>query len=179
MSVIFKHKGSSVKIPQRGREPQNEEYGGETHKGALICPECHSVYHRKKWYHEDDVAIGHLLRENGKVVVVKKKICPACKMIKDHLFEGELFVENVPKQYRKEIFRLIHGFGEHAREKDPQDRLIQVTEYKEGCYRVTTTENQLAVRMAKKIQEAFAIVDVDISYSPEPAEVSRIHAIFG
>lgn len=176
MSVVFQHK-SSVKLPQRGREPQNEEYGGKAHKGALACPECHSVYYKKKWYHEEDVVVSHLLRENGKVVIVKKKLCPACKMIKDHLFEGELFVENVPKQYRKEVVSLVKGFGRHAMDEDPQDRVIEVVEQGDG-YRATTTENQLAVRIAKKIQEAFNTVKVKISYSPEPAEVARIHVRF-
>lgn len=172
MNIIFK-KPSSVKLPQRGREAEHEEFGRE-HKGSIVCPRCHNVHFKKMWHvpgsapkHEDGEGVAH----------AREELCPACKMVEEHLFEGELFVEEVPVKHKTELLNLIHNVGKHATEIDPQHRIIDIEETRDGI-RVTTTENQLADRIAKKIQEAFKAVDVRSSHSKEPYEVDRVHVIF-
>ena len=38
---------------------------------------------------------------------IKKMICPACKMIRDYTFEGEIFIENFSLSHKKEFLNLV------------------------------------------------------------------------
>ncbi len=99
-------------------------------------------------------------------------------MAAHHLYEGELTIENVPAKVRKELSQLVKHFGKTATERDPQDRIIDI-ERKGASWRITTTENQLASRLAKKVRESFKKhVAVHISHSKEPYEVDRVRATF-
>jgi ssDNA-binding Zn-finger/Zn-ribbon topoisomerase 1 len=167
-------KTGSRKIPQPGREAEHDEYGQE-HKGVTECPECHNVHFKKRWHrsiHELNTHVKSILQVN------KKVICRACKMTQDHLFEGELFIEECPERHEEELLRLIHNVGKRAQEMDPQHRIINIGKTDQGAYRVTTTENQLADRLAKKIKAAFNTVGIHLSHSKEPYKVDRIHVTF-
>jgi hypothetical protein len=72
---------------------------------------------------------------------------------------------------------LVAAFNARAQRRDPQDRIIDIEQVK-GGYRITTTEDQLAVRIAKKIKGVFNKVNLHISYSREPYEVARINVKF-
>lgn len=172
MNKIFNNP-SSVKLPQRDREAEHEEFGRE-HKGSIVCPRCRNVHFKKMW-HAPGFVPKH--EEGEAAAPAREELCPACKMTKEHLFEGELFVEEVPAEHKTELLNLIHNVGKHATEIDPQHRIIDIEETDKGL-RVTTTENQLVDRIAKKIQEAFKAVDVRSSHSKEPYEVDRVHATF-
>lgn len=172
MNKIFR-RTSSIKLPLRGRESQNEE-NGRAHKGVTECPLCHNVNFKKKWS-TSLLEIEKISKK--KLTISRKEICPACKEIKEHLFAGELFVEKFPERCKIELLNLIHNFGETAIEIDPQDRIIKIEENTIG-YRILTSENQLVNRLAKKIKEAFKNVEVKISHSQEPFRVNRVHAIY-
>ncbi len=139
-------------------------------KGALVCPNCKNIFYKKHWHHRSDLDL--------KDVEIKEEICPACKMIEDHLYEGEIEVENVPDKYWGDMHNLIKDVGEKAIGIDPQHRIINIEEQGNGNYRITTTENQLAVRIGKKIEEAFKNANVDIQYSKEPYQVARVRVTF-
>ena len=98
-------------------------------------------------------------------------------MIKNKLFEGELVIEGVPKESREELVNLINNFGAQAINKDPQDRIITIKKIA-GGFRVTTTENQMATRLAKKITSTFKTMKATFSHSREPYEVSRVKVSF-
>jgi len=106
---------------------------------------------------------------------VKFVFCPACQMIKNKKYEGEIILGNVPEKIKKDIETLAENFGERAATADPMDRVISIKEEKikrvtakrkrgagsrkefEGQrnIRILTTENQLAQRIAQKINEIF------------------------
>lgn len=173
MARIF-IKERSLRQPPRGREAENEEYWRE-HKGTAKCPKCGNVHFKKRWYSSEEDLRSRL--KVKKLEIAEKKLCQACQMIEGNTFEGELFIEEFPSHLRKELLRLIKNFGKRATEIDPQDRIIKVEEAKRG-YRVTTTENQLADKLAKKIRDVFNTVEIHFSHSAEPEEVDRIHVIF-
>ena len=173
MAEIFR-KISSIKLPQLDREAQGEDYWRE-HKGVVRCPRCGNVHFKKRWYASSSDLRGRL--KIKKLSITETKFCQACRMIKEHTFEGEIFIDGFPSYKKKELLRLINNFGERAVKIDPQDRIIKIEETKTG-YRVTTTENQLAGKLARKIKEVFKMVKVHYSRSPEPAEVSRIFVTF-
>ncbi len=172
MSRIFAQP-STIKLPQRHREAQHDEYGKEL-GGIAICPECHNMHRKKKWHHTASIVPEHLRGYEDKI---RRELCPACKMAKDHTFEGELLLLFVPERCEHDMLHLIRSFGERATEQDPQDRILEVQQLSNG-YRVTTTENQMAVQLAKKIQSAFKKFEVRIAHSAEPYEVTRIRAEF-
>jgi hypothetical protein len=169
---LGQHQKNSLKLPSRGRAEKNEEWGRES-EGISICLECKNIRFKKQWHHP-----GIFPFNFSKVFKTREKICPACKMIRDHAFEGEVFIENLPPHRRQEVFNLISAFGERALRKDPQDRIITAEPRGDRAYYVTVTENQLAVKLAKKIKDAFKNVIIKISYAREPAEVSRVYVVF-
>lgn len=170
-SKKFYQSTSSTKLLQPGREPENEDYG-RNHKGAEECPQCHSVHFKKKWYR----SYSDIKKEND-FKSVRQQLCPACTMIKEKEFEGELFIENFPKKYDAQILHLIENFTKVIKKKEPQHRIIEVATIQNG-YRITTTENQLVNLLAKKVKSAFHNVDVHSSYLPEPNKVNRIHVVY-
>lgn len=167
-------KSSSIKLPLRNREAKNEAYWRE-HKGIVACPRCKNLHTKKRWYASEDT-LKHALKTST-IVIAEKKICPACTMIKNHTFEGELFIEGFPTDMKKDLKNLINNFGKRATAIDPQDRIIAIETTRKG-YRVTTTENQLANKLAKKIRDAFNTVEIDFKNTAEPSEVSRVHVTF-
>ncbi len=173
MARTFRQTSSVKKLPPQSREEQHEEYGRE-HEGVLECPECRNVHFKKRWYVSQSDLEDRLKK---KIDISKQHLCPACAMIKSHLFEGELFTEGFPAEQSDDLLHLIRNFGKQATETDPQDRIISIEKVEKG-YRITTTENQLVNRLAKKIKDAFSTVDVRFSHSQEPYEVDRVHVIF-
>ena len=169
--VFIKKIFRPLKQPPLDRVAENEEWGDEP-GGILTCPACGNVHYEKKWHHVSDIPRNHLIKAQRRT-----RICPACKMIRAHTFEGEIFIENFPVVYKEELFALINAFGKRASEMDPQDRII-IVEKKQKRYWVATTENQLAVKLAKKIRHVFHAPALEVSYLPEPAEVVRINIPF-
>lgn len=173
MTRIFT-KPFSVKLPQQNRTSKHEEYGRER-GGVSLCPSCGNVEYMKRWLPSLKSLRTRVRYTNIKVVREQK--CPACSMIASHLFEGELIAKGFPKSKHAELINLMTNFGTRATKLDPQDRIIAIEKMRQGI-RITTTENQLANRLAKKIRDSFNTVDVTFTHSQEPFEVGRVHVNF-
>ncbi len=179
--------------PKGPKSRKEENEFGVAVKNVLLCEKCDAVYWLKSWHH-------HLVNcpKLKELKNLKFALCPACQMIKDKKFEGEIILEDVPEEYKKEIIVLIQKYGERAFEEDPMDRVISIEENrvkrvtatrKRGSdsrkefkdltdIRVLTTENQLATRLSKKINESFGKkFSVTISHSHEE-DTSRIRIKF-
>lgn len=100
-------------------------------------------------------------------------------MIKDKEFEGQLAINNFPVNSKEDLAKLIKNFCQRAFERNPMDRLIDIKN-DSGNLIITTTENQLAVKLAKKIKEVFNKykIQMKISYSPEPSDMAYIKMNF-
>ncbi len=85
-------------------------------------------------------------------------------MIKNKQFEGEIIVKNPPAKNSRELINLIKSFSRRAYERDVLDRLIEIKNTAEGL-KITTTENHLAVKLGKKIQQDFKPSTKKIYYS--------------
>lgn len=158
------------RIPKSKKE-ESEFASGK--KDILVCKKCHAVYWYKSWHHrlEDYPRLKQSKR-------VKFVLCPACQMILDRKYEGEIVLKNVPAVFREDIKTLAKNYGKRAEEIDPMDRIISLQEIraqketarreekrkvpasKRGFdnlkdIRILTTENQLALRLAKKISQVF------------------------
>jgi NMD protein affecting ribosome stability and mRNA decay len=143
-------------------------------QSLIICPTCHNVFYKKSWHQPEQISSGKgsWLGQKGSF-----KSCPACIMTKGGTFEGEIRISNVPAKFQKELEDLVHNFNSRAQMSDPQDRVISVKKQGSG-FRINMTENQSAVRLAKKIRDSFKGSKLSISYSKEPNEVSYSQIIF-
>lgn len=150
----------------RPTKPKRElEEFGSGKKGLILCPECKAAYYQKSWHHN---ILNLDAKEN---MLVNFKLCPADQMIKNGQYEGKLVVKNLPSDVEQDVFNLIRNIGKMAREKDPMHRLISAV--RQGADLVAlTTENELAVSMAKKINHAYKKTKVKISFSREPSDVA-------
>ena len=97
MAEIFR-KISSIKLPQLDREAQREDYWRE-HKGVVRCPRCSNVHFKKRWYASSSDLRG--LLKVKKLSITETKFCQACRMIKEHTFEGEIFIDGFPSYKKK------------------------------------------------------------------------------
>jgi len=170
---IFKKSKSTVKLPQRVGVDKSD-VGGKTQKGIIVCNQCYNTYVKKQWHKPGSQAIDkkHISGQN-----VRFSLCPACTMVKNHSYEGEIIIKKVPLKYQAELINLITGYDARAQKRDPQDRVIEIKKQKDE-YRLTTTENQMAVKLSKQIKSVFNKVDVSISYAKEPHAVSRVKVTF-
>jgi len=144
------------------RRPKSRKEEAEFGPGKIdyiICPQCGCVYFDKSWHHSLEQDFKRLKETKN----IQFRICPACQMIKDKKYEGEITLEAVPKEFEEDIKNLAKNYGKRAIEADPMDRIIKITQEKEKI-RILTTENQLAVRIAKKIKQSFG-GEIKISYS--------------
>jgi len=139
-----------------------------------VCKKCGALYYKKSWHHGTDALFGG----EKKKLRIQSVLCPADMMIQEKLFEGELIIENIPERLRQELIRLIHAYGERAYKRDCQHRVIAIEKRGKNAIRVTTTENQLANKLAKKIKSVFNKVAYAVQYSKEPYETERIHVKF-
>jgi NMD protein affecting ribosome stability and mRNA decay len=171
MTNAFYNNGS-IRMPRRSAAERHEEYGVDG-KGIEECPTCKNVYYQKRWVHSIDV----VKEKDPEAVVAKEMICPACVMITEHLFEGEVTIEEIPENLKTDISGIINNFGTYSLEHDPQARIIDI-EDSDTIMRVTTTENQMAERLGKKINSALKNSEISITHSKEPYEVTRVHITF-
>ena len=163
--------------PRYPKSKKEEQEFGSGKPDIMICKKCEAFYWYKSWHRSlEDYPKLKISAKSGSRMAgknIKFTTCPACQMIKDKKYEGEIILEQVPEIHKKSIRTLIENFGKRAEEKDPMDRIISIKltkvsrpsdKRKRGAdsrkefkgledMRILTTENQLAVRMAKKINE--------------------------
>ena len=149
------------RVPKSRKE---EQEFGPGKKDIIICPKCNAYYFYKSWHHKlEDYR--HLSNEKR----VKFVLCPACEMIKDGKYEGELILKNVDPNRKEEMLKLIRNIGRKAYDSDPLDRIIEIQKIpskfsKINDFRILTTENQLAVRIGKQLKRTFK-GELKIKYS--------------
>lgn len=170
MPKIFEYP-YSIKLPLPHKE---EAEFGYARSGIGMCKECMSFYYTKAWHHD---APSFPYEMKNEELLMRLLLCPACRMVKDKMYEGKLVIEHVPERSADDLEKMIHSYGARAYEKDCQHRLVDVQRIKDYII-VTTTENQLATRLAKKIKDAFNRVYFRATYSKAPSDVSFVKMSF-
>ncbi|MBI3046173.1 MAG: hypothetical protein HYY86_01340 [Candidatus Harrisonbacteria bacterium] len=157
----------NFKNPRLRRDAHEFPGGG---KGLVICEKCDIFYYQKSWHHNADAFIAK--REN-KDLPVKFAVCPACQMIKNRQYEGEVIIRNVPEKLKNEVINLANAYCDRAFLKDPLDRLAAIG-FVGSDISVRVTENQLANKLGKKIKDAFNKVKTKTSFQKSPGDVARV-----
>ncbi len=172
MSRIF-YSPSSVKMPQRRAVEAHNEYG-KAHKGFVVCGVCHNVSFKKQW--RDPARLPNYEYEIF-IRGIDVSLCPACDMAAKGLYEGEVMVEGLSDDQGVEFVNLVRAYNARSKRHDSQHRILAL-EKSATAYRVRTSENQMAVKLGKKIAQTFGHGEVSIKHSREPFEVERVRVTF-
>ncbi|MDO8467029.1 MAG: hypothetical protein Q7S83_02700 [bacterium] len=144
--------------------------------GVVLCKTCGAAYHKKSWRHgieKFNKAETESISSGKKDVPVKFALCPACQMIKNRQYEGRITIKNLPQDSEQSLKELVGGFGKRAYEQDPMHRLIEMK--KDGSnWVITTTENEMANKMAHKIKTSFSHVKSRTHFAGDPSDVAEI-----
>jgi hypothetical protein len=156
--------------PRHKRSKNEAEEFPHAPKGYEVCPTCNSIFFNKAWHHPSAVNMSFDNKKN-----IKTATCPACQMKKDHVFEGELVIKmpGINPEMKKDIMNAIENSDKMATEKDPMDRILW-TEANGDELHVFTSENQLAVKIGKKLESAFKGGKMEIHHSHEE-DIIRIY----
>lgn len=156
---------NNAKLPKARNE--EEEFGGGK-KGLVICKKCSNAYFKKSWRHDLEG-----VKEINKDLPIHFVLCPACQMIENRQYEGRITMKNVPEKIADELDKMIRHSADQAYGVDPLDRLIDIK--KSGnVWVVTTTENELANKLGKKIKQTFRAKKVETRFAPEPSDVAEV-----
>ena len=159
------------RVPKPPKE-EGEEYGPGK-KEITLCKTCSAVYYHKSWHH-NLLKYDSLEKDKGIFVAM----CPACRMKRDGAFEGEVIIENIPKDVREEITRLIQNIGERAYARDPMDRILSLRSLGKNGLVVHTSENQLALTIGKEVIMAHKSAKKSVTLSREES-VARVKIDMG
>lgn len=141
-------KNISASFPKPKKE---EREFGKSKKGVIACKKCNALLWQGSWHHRSQVK--PKIRKNKQNGFT---ICPACKMIKNKMYEGELVIENINPKIKNLILNTIRNKGKNEFKSDSQDRIISINNDEfNGRINILTTENQLALRIARKIKKSF------------------------
>lgn len=125
---------------------------GRVDFGPCYCPECGAVHHDKRWSF-DSSALAEM-----KHAGVTPHVCPACTMVSQGLFEGELMLRwsrfAVDGVQKGDVLNLIHHVAEMEKIKHPLSRLVSLQEDAEAIIVLTTTPF-LATRLGHAVHRAF------------------------
>lgn len=99
-------------------------------------------------------------------------------MIQNKQFEGKIIIKNIPEKIKKDLINLAEDFGERAFQRNNQHRIIAFKQLLKNSIMITTTENQMALQLAKKIKNTFKKDEMKISLSPAPSDVVYIRIAF-
>ncbi len=163
---------SGMKHPRR----KNDEQEFKVHKGIVVCNDCGAAYFKKRWRH----GLEQIKTGANKDQPVSFATCPACQMIKNHQYEGRIIVRNLPAKHEKDLEDLVRGFSKRATERDPMDRLVEIKRDPSAGsgqvanWVITTTENEMANKMAHHIKESLRASKSRTHFAPEPSDVAEI-----
>lgn len=168
MAHIF-HNPNKIKLPKSQHEVEEFSSG----KGIVLCSTCGAAHFKKRWYH----GLEKLNFSEKNDLPIKSSLCPACTMIKNKQYEGRITIKNLPDKYIEQLQKLAEGFGKRAHDRDPMDRVIEIKRNPSTgsgqVWEITTTENELANKLAHKIKDTFNVKS-RTKFVPEPSDVSEV-----
>ncbi|MER3430386.1 MAG: ATPase [Blastocatellia bacterium] len=117
--------------------------------GFAVCKICGAYYENKRWYPKPEKPIK---RSNVEPETVE---CPACKQIREGIFEGSLDIHGAfYLQHREEIDHLLKNEANDAYRDNPLSRIMRWEEKNGGLY-IETTTDELARRLGQVLEKAY------------------------
>ena len=123
------------------------------YKDMSVCRVCHDIYHNKRWIH-DEALYDRLVRNPAGVNFT---VCPSCKKIENHYYEGVVELSgDFLFEHKDEILHLIRNTENRADYINPQEKIenLEIDDANK-LIRLTTTSEDLAQRIGKNIESAY------------------------
>lgn len=148
-----------------------------------ICPKCNSVYYDKKWYAPEELA-RHLARRRelkdknfekwfrAELKRAKKVICEADKQRKDWS-EGVVILDGLNPKIKRDVLNLVKNIDREGRKNDVEDKIVAMEDHGDQLV-IYTSENQLAHRIGKQVNQAFKLGKLEIKFS-DREEATRVY----
>lgn len=148
---------------QRSRKEESEF--GLGRKEFLKCSDCGLVYFDKSWHRSLLEEKSEHLKEDRQF---KFTLCPACKMKKDKIFEGEVVIKLKVQglKVKSDILNAVKNSDQQGQDWDPLDRVLWTDDNGDEI-KIYTSENQLAVKIGKKLHSSFPGGKLEIQHSGE------------
>ncbi len=130
--------------------PQHQWEKGKDRPGILICPRCHAISLRKRWF-LDEERYQQLRTMPG----VQYVICTGCRRIERQEYEGVVQLRSPLLVANKaQALAIIRHEEDRARETNPFSRLASVVDRGDQIDVLTTTY-WLAERIGKAFHKSF------------------------
>ncbi|MBI2953393.1 MAG: hypothetical protein HYY30_03705 [Chloroflexi bacterium] len=161
-------KRAQVGKSQDWRFPEKRFETGKDHPGIIICPRCHAISEKKRWF-VDEKRYEELKNAPG----VEQVVCPGCRRIEAQVYEGEVSLKSPLLIDRKdEALSLIHHTEQEARLENPIARIASIDVEGDEIHVLTTTK-WLAQRIGKEFAKALGGT---VSFDNPPNEkFTRVH----
>lgn len=135
---------------------EDQEFG-KAPAGVTVCPVCKCAFYKKSW---------HAPLASPPDQEVRTKLCPADEMKKEKRFEGQVVIVVSRPETLQDIRNAIRNSDRQAQDHDPMDRVLWIDE--EGnTLKVYTSENQMAVRLGKKLKDSHPGSTLAISHGED------------
>lgn len=119
-------------------------------KSPTICPHCHAIFAKKRWYF--DLAKAAMMEG---LPTTRSLVCPACQKIRDQYPEGILTLKwSELKQHEADIRGIIKNEEARAMAVNPLERVMKVI-LRDDEMEVQTTSDKFAQRLGREIVRAF------------------------
>jgi len=126
-------------------------------KEPTLCPRCGLVYAHQRWQRIPDFDPGQAVEQHK---------CPACRKEEDHYVMGVVNLSgDFLKQRRDEIINVLRNEEKKEVVNNPLNRIMEITEDKDGI-RVETTSESFAVHLGRKLYQSYG-GNVEYKFSDE------------
>jgi hypothetical protein len=124
--------------------------GPKALRGPLVCERCGAMYIKRRWTLTPPERTAGL----EAIAAPRPAICPACRMIAEARFGGEVRISGAfAASHREEIERLIKGEAARAAADNPLARIVHI-DRTGGRLIVRTTTEHLAKRLGQALHKA-------------------------
>jgi len=136
---------------KRGRSRSSDDpyLAEEGLKDPSLCLTCRALYHNKRW--TLDPKTFDQLEANGEG---DRVTCPACRKIAEGYAEGVVTLRGAYLwAHENEIFHLLKNEETRTMEKNPLERIINMTRENDDLV-IETTEEKLAEHLGRALHKA-------------------------
>jgi hypothetical protein len=134
-------KGTNRLIYQMPRDPYNT---GRKPGDSCVCPNCHAVFLNGHWQWTN------LLPEQA-----PRKLCPACRRIKDNCPAGAISLKgNFVQTHKDELIHLLRNQETQEMAEHPLHRIIRIEEHPKRLD-IQTTDIHLPKRIGDALNHAY------------------------
>jgi NMD protein affecting ribosome stability and mRNA decay len=130
--------------------PERTYEKGKDRPGVLVCPRCHAISLKKRWFLDEDRY--QQLRSTPGVHLV---VCPGCRRIEQQVYDGDVRLRSpLLRSNKPQALAIIRNEEDKARQTNPFSRLASVVDRGDEIDILTTT-TWLAEQIGKAFHKSF------------------------